>query len=452
MNRKLHTFLISFLALSTLLLLRGPGTVRAAPGPSPSGTAGRAPTLAPITSDFTYQGSLLQNGSPANGPYDFIFTLYDAPSGGISYWPLLRPNVTVSQGQFSVLLTSFFEGTAWWLEIQVRPVGGGAYTTLTPRQPLTAAPYASSLIPNAYIRGAITGQILDIENSAAQGNGLLSITTGRYGRGMVGLATQSGAIGVLGQNTVMDDTGVGVYGIALSRSGAGGVGVAGYGALAGMSGATASGFGVYGTTTSGIGVVGQGIAAAGGYAGYFYGNVRVIGSCCAAGAGTIQIDDPLDPANKTLSHAFVASPEMMNLYNGDVTLDAKGEATVQLPAWFSALNTDFRYQLTAVGGPGPNLYIAQKVENNRFRIAGGTPGGEVSWQLTGIRQDPYANAHPVPVEADKAGDDRGHYLYPAEIGQSESRGIGYTKLQPMQQIGDKQNLPAVPTTVPAGHP
>ena len=40
---------------------------------------------------------------------------------------------------------------------------------------------------------------------------------------------------------------------------------------------------------------------------------------------------------------------MKNIYDGVVTLDVYGEAEVQLPAWFEALNTDFRYQLTAIG-------------------------------------------------------------------------------------------------------
>jgi hypothetical protein len=57
---------------------------------------------------------------------------------------------------------------------------------------------------------------------------------------------------------------------------------------------------------------------------------------------------------------------------------AGGEAVVQLPDWFETLNADFRYQLTAIGAPGPNLYIAQEVQGNSFRLAGGSPGMKVS--------------------------------------------------------------------------
>jgi hypothetical protein len=90
---------------------------------------------------------------------------------------------------------------------------------------------------------------------------------------------------------------------------------------------------------------------------------------------------------------------------------------------FEALNRDFRYQLTAVGVPGPNLYIARKVSGNRFKIAGGKPHGEVSWQVTGIRQDAYANAYPIPVEEDKPTAEQGYYLHPEVFGQPASKSI-----------------------------
>jgi hypothetical protein len=118
-------------------------------------------------------------------------------------------------------------------------------------------------------------------------------------------------------------------------------------------------------------------------------------------AGSFRIDHPLDPEHKYLSHSFVESPDMMNVYNGNVTLDENGRATVELPDYFEALNRDFRYQLTAIGAPGPNLYVAEGVKGNRFRIAGGRPYAHVSWQVTGVRQDTYANEHRIKVEDDK---------------------------------------------------
>jgi len=141
------------------------------------------------------------------------------------------------------------------------------------------------------------------------------------------------------------------------------------------------------------------------------GNLVVTGSV-SKGGGSFKIDHPLDPENKTLSHSFVESPDMMNIYNGVIRLNRGGEAIVTLPDYFQALNQDFRYQLTALGAPGPRLYIAAKINNNRFKIAGGRPGAEVSWQVTGIRHDAYANAHRIEIEQVKPTNERGAYLHP----------------------------------------
>jgi hypothetical protein len=136
------------------------------------------------------------------------------------------------------------------------------------------------------------------------------------------------------------------------------------------------------------------------HAAQFAGDVRVQGTLTKT-AGSFRIDHPLDPEHKYLSHSFVESPDMMNVYNGNVTLDAEGRATVDLPDYFEALNRDFRYQLTPIGAPGPNLYIAEGVKQNRFRIAGGRPYARVSWQVTGVRQDAYAEEHRIKVEENK---------------------------------------------------
>jgi hypothetical protein len=124
-----------------------------------------------------------------------------------------------------------------------------------------------------------------------------------------------------------------------------------------------------------------------------------------------------------------------------IALDDNGEAVVDLPDWFDDLDMDFRYQLTAVGAPVPNLHIAEEIvsdttnasqqaddysNNTRFRIAGGNPGMKVSWQVTGIRQDPWANANRVKVEEDKSENERGHYLYPQIYGQPAEMGISHT--------------------------
>ncbi|MCB0685053.1 MAG: hypothetical protein KDC53_00970 [Saprospiraceae bacterium] len=129
------------------------------------------------------------------------------------------------------------------------------------------------------------------------------------------------------------------------------------------------------------------------------------------GSGSFKIDHPLDPKNKYLYHSFVESPDMMNIYNGNVILNKDGEASIQMPDWFEPLNRDFRYQLTPIGAAA-NLYIAQEIKDGIFRIGGGSNGLKVSWQVTGIRQDRYANAHRLKVEVEKEDDKKGTYLHP----------------------------------------
>jgi hypothetical protein len=142
----------------------------------------------------------------------------------------------------------------------------------------------------------------------------------------------------------------------------------------------------------------------------------------AKGSGSFKIDHPLDPENKYLSHSFVESPDMMNIYNGTITTDAKGNATVTLPDWFEALNQDFRYQLTAIGTFAQAI-VGQKIKDNRFTVKTSAPNVEVSWQVTGIRHDAYANMHRIPVEERKAEAERGFYLHPDAFNQPESKSI-----------------------------
>jgi hypothetical protein len=206
-------------------------------------------------------------------------------------------------------------------------------------------------------------------------------------------STDTGTAGVDGRAS--GSTGRGVYGRASS--------------------ATGVNYGVYGRTDS-----------PSGYAGYFLGNLHTTGTLSKS-AGSFKIDHPQDPASQYLYHSFVESPDMKNIYDGVAVLDAQGEAEVQMPAWFEALNRDFRYQLTPIGAAMPNLHIAQEIQINAFRIAGGEPGLKVSWMVTGIRQDAYANAHRIPVEEAKPAGERGLYLHPVELGQPAELGLDYQR-------------------------
>jgi hypothetical protein len=227
-----------------------------------------------------------------------------------------------------------------------------------------------------------------------------------------------GVVGVTPGQTVIDwapDWDNGVYG-------AGRIGVAGV---------------TY--TDGGIAIYATDESTGGGDAGRFWGDVDVYGNLSKT-TGSFKIDHPLDPANKYLYHSFVESPDMMNIYNGNVVLDASGVAWVELPDYFEALNRDFRYQLTPIGAAMPGLYIAEEVSGNRFRIAGGQPGGTVSWQVTGIRHDPYAEANRIPVEEDKPKEEQGTYLYPELHGQPKTVGLNYN----WDPAGQPRAEPAVP--------
>jgi hypothetical protein len=136
------------LALALLLFL--PVGLSSAQGPTPR---------APLGTAFTYQGYLTGDDAPINGPCDLQFALWDDPVAGNQVGPLLdRPAVFLTDGRFTVQLdfSNVFDGTALWLEIAVR-CGDPGYTTLTPRQALTAAPYALDSRSTEALQGYAVG-------------------------------------------------------------------------------------------------------------------------------------------------------------------------------------------------------------------------------------------------------------------------------------------------------
>jgi len=171
--------------------------------------------------------------------------------------------------------------------------------------------------------------------------------------------------------------------------------------------------------------------AASGMAGSFIGNVDVAGKLTKT-MGTFKIDHPLDPENKYLYHSFVESPEMMNIYNGNITTDASGEAVVEMPDYFNALNRDFRYQLTVIGTFAQAI-VANKMKGNRFVIRTSVPNVEVSWMVTGVRQDAFAEKNRVQVEVDKPEKERGYYLHPEVFNQPEEKSIEWARHPEMMQ-------------------
>jgi hypothetical protein len=159
------------------------------------------------------------------------------------------------------------------------------------------------------------------------------------------------------------------------------------------------------------------------------GNLSVAGSLAKAG-GSFKIDHPLDPENKYLYHSFVESPDMMNVYNGNIMTDSRGYATITMPDYFEALNRDFRYQLTVINvgdtGEFPQAQVVRKMNSNQFTIRTSLPKVEVSWQVTGIRHDAWAEKNRIPNSVDKVGSEKGKYLHPEAFNQSADKGVHLT--------------------------
>lgn len=176
------------------------------------------------------------------------------------------------------------------------------------------------------------------------------------------------------------------------------------------------------------------------YAGFFNGDVTVTGNLnvtgqISKGSGTFRIDHPLDPQNKYLVHSFVESPEMLNVYSGNITTDANGYARVALPSYFEAANTDFRYQLTVIGTFAQAI-IRQEVQNNVFVIQTSEPRVKVSWQVTGVRNDPFAQKNRVQPEQRKDEKDRGTYLHPEIYGSDRGENNARTRVSASQRTGE----------------
>lgn len=138
----------------------------------------------------------------------------------------------------------------------------------------------------------------------------------------------------------------------------------------------------------------------------------------ATGTKSFRIDHPEKPRTHYLYHYSTESPEALNFYRGTVTLDADGRAAVQLPTYFAKINKDPSYQLTAIGAPMPLLHVAEPISDEALRegeeqpmgvtgpacgfvIAGGAPGGRVSWRVEALRNDAFVREGGAPSEVER---------------------------------------------------
>jgi len=277
------------------------------------------------------------------------------------------------------------------------------FTEFTPR---------ISILQNGMVSVGITNPTYQLDVWATT-NGYDAI--GGYGGNAANSSGQNGSSAVYG---------LGGNGDLYTSTTLGGNGVFGEGGIGG--GTDGEGGVFFGGDYS---TYGDGILATSGsansWAGLFQGNVGINGLLVGGGAA-FKIDHPLDPANQYLSHSAVESPDMLDIYNGNVVTDANGDAVVELPEWFESLNRDFRYQLTVIGQFAQAI-ISSEVANHQFGIKTDKPGVKVSWLVTGVRQDAWANAHRIPVEEQKSARERGHYLNPELYGAGQEAGIEWTR-------------------------
>lgn len=236
---------------------------------------------------------------------------------------------------------------------------------------------------------------------------------GVFGRNK-GTASRVGAIGVYGllDSATSYSSGYGVYG-EVSATGA--TGSANYGVYGWARNGLAGNYSIYGASPG---------SGASDYAAYF--NGKIYATSASSSIKSFKIDHPQDPTNKYLYHSSIESNDMMNIYNGNVTTDASGEATVSLPGYFTALNKDFKYQLTCMGQFAQAI-VLEEVKDNQFRIKTDKPHVKVSWQVAGVRQDAAANYYRIADEVEKPAAEKGFYLVPEAYGKGPEQNASYRK-------------------------
>ncbi len=446
---------------------------------------------------ITYQGKLSDGAAAANGVYDLQFQLFNQLAGGTARTSLITlDDVQVTNGVFTVRLDlgagaltedysagssaagnlklnpAILDAQNSFFEIGVRAgTSTGAYTILTPRQPITAVPlamrantannafraayadYLGGLRPDEFAkandprltdaRTPTAGSSNYIQNTTTQQSGNFNISgSGTIGGNLTVAGTLNATLPSNSPNYIQNTT-TQQSNTNFNISGDGKVGGTLRATTTNITGATERLLNVQGSSPLGTWIT-LNNSTTGGHnwsiistgesngegAGklLFYdlanntgrlllsdSGANITGDLTVSGAisgatKNFKIDHPLDPLNKTLTYTSVESPDMMNIYNGNITTDANGDAIVTMPNYFEALNKDFRYQLTVIGTFAQAI-VMEKIKGNIFKIKTDKPNVEVSWQVTGIRHDKFAEDKQTKVEEEKPAADKGKCLY-----------------------------------------
>ncbi len=398
-------------------------------------------------------------------------------------------NTTNGTSALDVISTTGTSGTPSLAIIaQNSGVGGSIYSENTNTANAYNSIEGSTNSTNAYTSAVAgyydgTGQGVgvygSVYNSASTGvagvMGVNNRTNGGYGlygqgfNGGVGETNYGDGAGLWGQNNgatgnACGVTGDGYYGVwgqtANGQAGTfgmnartdGGWGVEGQG-FYGTIGLTVQGegYGVYGENSStgitynNIGVAGLGWVGVWGETNDFTSpgfGVYANGDFGCTGTKAFMIDHPLDPENKYLKHFSVESPEVLNLYRGVVTLDANGNATIEMPDYFEAINTNYSYNLTAIGSSAPGLFIKEEISNGKFTVSGGNPNMKVSWTVYAQRNDEYTKQYPnsTKVEIEKRDGNKGKYLIPELYNQPREKSISYNPTLKKKEIINNESI------------
>ena len=181
---------------------------------------------------FTYQGRLNNGGGLANGSYDVSFTLFATNTTGVPVaGPVTNAAVTVTNGLFNTQVDfgpGVFNGANGWLELAVRTNGGGAFTTLTPRQAVTPTPYAitaESLAgtgTNNVVQAGSTASIIAGGQNNSIGTGSIDVTIPGGEQNTIGAGAGAATVGGGFGNVIGDNAGsstiAGGYGNAVSSN------------------------------------------------------------------------------------------------------------------------------------------------------------------------------------------------------------------------------------------
>lgn len=383
-------------------------------------TSGGAITAAALSSTgSTYGGRFENNSTAGRGVFGWALA-----TSGTTYGVWGRSDSPTGRGVFGESSTGtggYFTSTSG--QALRAESDGDVAATIISTNPGTVSTYpVGLLVQSNYQAGQFDGTYYGVRGSGSEyglqgtGNGetesvgVRGSSASVDGRGVEG----AGETGVAGFSSVFR----GVWGDAFDNSGGSAYGVHG-------EARSNPGRGVYGLASNTFSGTGYGVRGVNqSPAGY---GVYSAGDFGASGTKAFVIDHPFDPANKYLKHFCAEGPEPKNIYDGEITTDAKGWATVELPDYFTTINKNPKIQLTVEDSSEDFVMVKSVggIKDGTFRLRTSKGGVKVYWEVKAVRNDAWVKAHPPVVEVEKDPHERGKYQHPELYGQPKEMGVDY---------------------------